>query len=81
MPKATKDKNLDNNIAKKNGIDNYESMQVELNTILEALQSESIALDEALTYYERGLILIQELKKYINTAENKIEILKTEFEE
>ena len=54
-------------------------MKDELENIMVKLQAEDIDVDEALKLYERGLELVKQLDKYLKTAENTVQELKTRF--
>lgn len=54
----------------------YEELTAELETIMTQLQRNDIAVDQAISQYERGLELIAELEAYLKTAENKVKKLK-----
>ncbi len=58
---------------------NYERLKNELDNILAELQSDDLDIDQALKHYERGLELIKQLEKYLDTAENTVHELKTRF--
>jgi exodeoxyribonuclease VII small subunit len=53
----------------------YRALSDELETIVEALQRDDIDVDVAMQKYERGLELVEQLEKYLKTAENRIEKL------
>jgi exodeoxyribonuclease VII small subunit len=57
----------------------YKSLQTELDEILDNLQNDDIDVDEALKSYERGLIIIKDLEKYLSNAENTVKELKAKF--
>lgn len=42
--------------------------------------SDATDLDESLKKFERGAELSKEIKKYLETAENKVEKIKAEFD-
>lgn len=52
----------------------------ELNGIVEALESNTLELEESLVKYERGIALLRFLKESLNTAQQKIEVLMGELE-
>lgn len=54
----------------------YQSLSVELDGVLAALQAPDLQVDQAITLYEKGLQLIAELEAYLTEAENKIEKIK-----
>jgi len=50
----------------------YQVLNAELDKVLAQLQSGELDIDEATKAYERGMELVEELEKYLQTAENKI---------
>ncbi len=50
----------------------YRQMSEQLNEILLWFESEEVDLDEAVKKYEQAQKLIDEMEKYLKTAENKI---------
>jgi exodeoxyribonuclease VII small subunit len=54
----------------------YQALSLELDEVLAKLQRPDVRVDEAVTLYEQGLKLIDELEKHLADAENKIEKLK-----
>ncbi len=58
----------------------YEELRRELDTILDDLQSGSLDIDQALEKYKRGLELVKQLEKYLDTAENTVRELKARFD-
>lgn len=59
--------------------DNYQELNAELETILEALQHDDIDVDEAMKQYERGLTIVAQLEAYLKSAENNIQELQAKF--
>lgn len=57
----------------------YEALKQELDTVLSELQRDDLDVDKALAYYTRGLELVGQLQKRLETAENKITELKANF--
>lgn len=53
----------------------YQSLSLELETVLAALQQPDVRIDEAVKLYEKGLKLISALEQQLEQAENKIEQL------
>jgi exodeoxyribonuclease VII small subunit len=51
---------------------NYQSLNDELNRIIEDLQSNNLDIDKVLAEYERGVEVITKLEDYLGQAENKI---------
>jgi exodeoxyribonuclease VII small subunit len=58
----------------------YQTLASELDDILLELQQSDLDVDEAVKKYERGLMLIKELEKYLDEAENKVSQLKAKFQ-
>ena len=58
----------------------YAELKLELDTVLDMLQSDDISVDDALKYYERGMELVKELESTLKEAENKITKLKAKFD-
>lgn len=56
--------------------DTYESMYLELDEIIQSLQSGELDLDEAVKKYERSRELIKDLEKHLETVQNKITKIK-----
>lgn len=52
----------------------------EFNGIVEALESNTLELEESLVKYERGIALLRFLKESLNTAQQKVEVLMGELE-
>lgn len=59
---------------------NYEQLRAELDSIVAELQRDDLDVDKALEYYRRGLELVKQLEKYLNTAENKVRDIKSNFD-
>lgn len=54
----------------------YQTLNLELEEVLAALQQPDIQVDKAVKLYDQGLKLIEELEKHLSEAENKITQLK-----
>ena len=54
----------------------YQALSLELDEVLAKMQQPDVRVDEAVTLYEQGLKLIEELEKHLHQAENKIKKLK-----
>ncbi|WP_251197889.1 exodeoxyribonuclease VII small subunit [Anaerotardibacter muris] len=52
----------------------------ELNAIVEALESNTLELEESLTKYERGVALLRYLKTSLADAQQKVEVLMGELD-
>ena len=50
----------------------YKQLQSELEAILETLESPELDIDEAAKVFERGIQVLELLKKHLAEAENKI---------
>lgn len=53
----------------------YQSLNLALETVLAKLQQPDVSIDEAVKLYEQGLELIEVLELQLEQAENKIEQL------
>jgi len=58
----------------------FKEAQDELETIVRALESGTLELEESLELYERGVALLKSLKTRLTAAEQKIEVLMGELE-
>lgn len=65
-------------MTKKN--DTYKQLSEELDEVLAKLQSEELDVDEAMTYYERGMEIVQQLEAQLKVAENKVTKIKADFD-
>ncbi|MGL5416947.1 MAG: exodeoxyribonuclease VII small subunit [Clostridium sp.] len=54
----------------------YEEMIVELNNILENLESNTCSLEDSMKQYETGVKLINKIYKTLNQYEGKISVIK-----
>lgn len=52
----------------------------ELNSIVEALESNTLELEESLRKYERGVALLRYLKSSLADAQQKVEVLMGELD-
>lgn len=55
-------------------------MVVQLDEIMQRLQSGELGLDETIKEYELAAKLVKEMEQYLKTAENKIKKIKSNFE-
>jgi exodeoxyribonuclease VII small subunit len=55
-----------------NQTQDYKSMMQELQVLINEMQTEELDVDLVIAKYERGQKLLTQLKKYLETAENKI---------
>lgn len=53
----------------------YQSLNLELESVLARMQQPDVSIDDAVKLYEQGLRLISELETSLEQAENKIEQL------
>lgn len=58
----------------------YAELSQELDTILTELQSDDFDIDKAITLYERGIEIAEQLEKQLKTAQNKVTKLKQSFD-
>jgi len=58
---------------------NYQQLTTELDSIMAELQRQDLDVDAALKHYQRGLELVEQLERYLKTAENQVTELKTKF--
>lgn len=56
----------------------YQATMAELQQLLADMQGDGLDVDQALAKYERGQELIAQLTKYLDEAENKITVRKSE---
>ena len=59
----------------------YAQLKVELDELLELLQSEDIDVDEAVERYQRGTELVKLLEAKLKQAKNKVTKLKVNFDQ
>lgn len=50
----------------------YKKLTEELDEILDKLQSQDLAIDEALELHKRGEAIIAQLEQYLESAENTV---------
>lgn len=58
----------------------YQELKLQLDSVLETLQSDDLNVDNALKAYETGMELVKQLELKLSEAENKITKLKEKFE-
>ncbi len=58
---------------------NYNKLNAELDNIMLSLESSELDIDEAAKLYERGMEIIQEIDKYLKTAENTVTKVKAKW--
>jgi exodeoxyribonuclease VII small subunit len=56
-------------------VTNYQELSTELDILLAKLQDPTTNLDEAMSLYKRGQIIIKELEAYLKQAENTVRVL------
>ena len=59
---------------------NYQELSGELDNVLNQLQSEELAIDDAIKLYERGLEITKQLETYLKQAENKVTKIRASLE-
>ena len=60
--------------------DDYQSLNQELEAVLDKLQQPEVKLDDAVKLYDQGLKLVAKLEAQLKQAENKITRLKLQAE-
>lgn len=58
----------------------FREAMTELSGIVEALESNTLELEDSLEQYERGVALLRYLKTSLNDAQQKIEVLMGQLE-
>lgn len=58
----------------------FREAMAELNSIVEALESNTLELEESLKKYERGVALLRYLKTSLADAQQKVEVLMGELD-
>lgn len=58
----------------------YRAMAAELDAIIETLQTNDLDIDEAVEAYSHGMQIVEELEKYLKSAENKVTKIKQSWE-
>ncbi len=59
---------------------NYRQLNAELDQLLSELESAELDIDGALVKYQRGMEIVQQLERYLKTAENKVTKIKASFD-
>ena len=60
--------------------DDYQSLNKELDEIMDKLQGDELSIDTAVTYYERGMEIVQLMESQLKEAENKVTKIKADWE-
>lgn len=58
----------------------YQALSSELDSLLSRLQSEELAINEAIKLYEHGLDITKQLETYLKEAENKVTKIRADLE-
>lgn len=58
----------------------FRAAMAELNQIVEALESNTLELEESLVKYERGIALLRFLKESLSNAQQKVDVLMGELD-
>ncbi len=58
---------------------NYRKLNDELDIIINKLQTADLDIDESIKLYEKGMKIVEELEKYLKTAQNKVTKIKKNF--
>ncbi len=53
-------------------VNNYRQLNKELEIILDKLQSSDLDVDQIINEYQKGIDIVDQLEKYLKTAQNKI---------
>ena len=59
----------------------YQQLSQELDDLMLSLESGELDIDEAVKRYERGLTIVKQLEEHLNTAENTVKRLRSQFSE
>ncbi len=59
----------------------YKTLNDELESILDKLQSGELSIDEAMPAYERGVALVKEIEKQLTSAQNKVTELQAKLQD
>lgn len=59
---------------------NFSKSYNELQKIVEWFEKGNVDLEEGVKKFEEGIILVQDLKKYLSNVENKVKQIKMKFE-
>jgi exodeoxyribonuclease VII small subunit len=59
----------------------YRELNDELDNIMLELQSGELDIDLAVEKYERGMQILKKLETYLTTAENKVKLIKNNFDQ
>lgn len=59
----------------------YQQLDDELTNLLDWFEGDRVNLDEASAKYEQAVELIQQMEKYLATAENKIKKISAKFDD
>lgn len=66
-------------MANKKVVTDYAVGLQELEKIVKALEDDTLDLDKMLVAVERGLVLAEDLQKYLDNAENKVQQLQKKY--
>lgn len=58
---------------------NYQRLYQELEDILKQLQVGELDIDQAVKAHERGMFILDQLRKYIEETDNKVKKIKANF--
>lgn len=54
----------------------YRELMQALDAVMQSLQADDLDVDAAITYYEKGIALANEIEEYLMKAENKLTTLR-----
>ena len=66
---------MDNKMKKNKAADSYEEIFVEIESIVEKMDSGDISLEKSLELFEKGMGLLKDGKKKLDQAESRVETL------
>ena len=62
-------------VSKNPKLPNLETSLAEINSLIEQMEKGELSLEQSLTQFERGIILIKHAQKILQTAEQKVRLL------
>ncbi len=66
---------------KKSKADTFESQLSQLESIIETMEKGELPLDEALTFFEKGVGLTRQCQKLLDEAQQKVKVLSDEHDQ
>lgn len=59
----------------------YAALSARLSEVVAEIQSTDVQVDEAITLYEEGMMLVEKIQTYLEGAENRIKKVKSSTKE